>query len=98
MAYTIILTKDTVSKHKNGIYTISIKAVVNDGVDDVMDIIISGKYNSNAPDLAATMSELQKQFMSYWDKYVAENNVHNSAVLDATVITLQSQAQTYINQ
>lgn len=98
MAYTIVLTKDAVIKRANGIYLINLNAVVSDGAEIVMDIDISGKYNSNAPDLEATKAEIQKQFKVHWDKYIAENGVHDSTALDNAITALQVQAQIYVNQ
>lgn len=95
--YTVTMTKNGVAKNNNGIYTISVRCTINDGVSDVFDEVVTAKYNPNATNLddmkAGMLAALQKR----WDKYVAEKAVFDAALFDSAVTDMQTIATSYVN-
>jgi len=98
MAYTATITKGAVSKTEGGLYNISIDMVVNDGENDVFERSFSTKYNPNAPNMNALKAELQGKIVADWDKFIAEAGIKDAAAFDSLISSLQTQANTYINQ
>ena len=98
MAYTVTMTKDSVSQHHNGIFTIHVRCVINDGTSDVFDEVVRARYNPASPDLAAMKASMLADLQKRWDKYIAEKGVFDAAAFDAAVADMQTTATTYVNQ
>lgn len=98
MAYTATITKESVSRINANVYRISIKMVVNDGVEDVFEASASAKYNSNSPDLNAIKAALLADVRGKWDKFADEQGIYKAAAFDTMMSEIQSTANTYINQ
>jgi hypothetical protein len=96
MAFTATITKSSVTR-SGSLYNVSLKVVINDGAEDVLDFNISARYNSSAPDMSSLMATLQDQIKDRWDEYASNKVVFDATVLTTGVATLQSQANTYIN-
>lgn len=97
MAYTAVVTKESVSKLNDSIYQVTIKLVVNDGTSDVFSESVSEQYNNNAPDLSGIKSRLLEQLQVKWDKYKAEHVIYIATAFDAMVSEIQTTANAYIN-
>lgn len=97
MAYTAVVTKESVSKLNDNIYQCSIKLVVNDGTKDVFTETVSEQYNVNAPDLSGIKNRLLAQLQVKWDKYADEHGIYTASAFDAMVSEIQATANTYIN-
>lgn len=98
MAYTAVVTKQSISKISETIYQCSIRVVVNEGQDDVWQTDISEQYNTNAGDLADVKNRLLNELRKQWDEYVAENNIFYAAAFDLMVGEIQTAANNYINK
>lgn len=98
MAYTAVVTKQSVSKAGATLYQVSVKLVVNDGVDDVFEATASTRYNPNAPDMAAIKTALQADLKDKWDKWADEQGIYNATAFDTLVGEIQTATTTYINQ
>ena len=97
MAYTATVTKQSVTKDQNNIYTVSIKVTVMNGTTLVFERTASAKYNPNAPDLTALQASLTSQLQKEWDKFVSEQGVFNAAAFDTIVTNIQTAANAYVN-
>ena len=97
MAYTVVMTKDSVSQVNDVIYSISIRTVVNDGVSDVFDQTFSVQFNTNSADMEQMKDEYLDKVKDAWDKFAAEQGIYTAPAFDAAVTSMQSQAQTYVN-
>ena len=95
MAYTATVTKQAVS-FSEGIYTITVLCVVNDGTQDVWESTASGKYNPNSADLDAPKNEILRTLQQAWAKWKAEQDMFNSPGLDAEVATIQNTVNAYL--
>lgn len=98
MAYTAVITKQSVRKISVTTYEASIQMVVNDGQSDVFTETASAKYNSNAPDMSAIKSALQSELIEKWDKWQAEQNVFEAAAFNTMIGQIQTAANNYVNQ
>ena len=97
MAYTVTMTKQSVSIAANGIYMISMGMVVNDGVSDVFETTLSEKYNVNAGNLDDFKTAIQNELKKRWDKWAAEQAVLSAAALDTVLGQVQAAATAYVN-
>lgn len=98
MAYTAVLTKESVTQQSNGIYHVSIRAVVNDGSTDVFDRVFSTKHSPERSDLSEAKADLQQQFVEAWNEYVDNEQLRTSTALDTALSELQTAANNYVNQ
>ena len=96
MAYTTIFTKESVRLINKDNYTLSIKVVVNDGVDDIVEKVVSVRYNTgwNVSDVKA---KFVTKFKLFWDNYIDENNIYESVAFDTLTADIKSLFDTYIN-
>ena len=98
MPYTVVMTKDSVSKNTTtGIYTINVRCVINDGTADVFNEVVSAKYNPKAPNLSAMKTAILAALQRRWDKQTDEKVVFDSAAFDAAVADMQTTATAYVN-
>jgi len=97
MAYTVLMTKKSVVQQGN-LYNITVNCIVNNGEIDVFDIDISQQYNTNAANLDTLIDAILDELKAKWDKYIDEKTILDSAAMDTALSTMQSQAQTYVNQ
>ena len=95
MSYTATLTKASVTKQGN-LYRASIRVVINNGVDDVLDFEIAEKYNPNAPNMDAVKTGLQNQIKEKWDSYIDNKNIFDATAFTTLVSSLQTQTNSYI--
>ncbi len=97
MAYTAVVTKDSVTQVNDTIYNVTIRMVVNDGAEDVFDKTASAQYNSNSADLAGVKDRLIEQLQEQWDKYADEYGIYVAAAFDTMISQIQTAANTYVN-
>ena len=97
MAYTAVVTKESVSRVSSVVYQVTIKLTVNDGILDVFESSVSEQYNSNSADLEGIKDRLIAQLQERWDKYAAEQGVYVAAAFDTMVGEIQTAANTYVN-
>lgn len=97
MAYTVVVTKKSVTKTGN-FYNITLHVVVNDGVEDVLTNDLSAKYNPNAGSFDNAVDEIKQRFIAEWDAYTENKAIFDSGTLNTTVGNLQTQANAYVNQ
>lgn len=98
MAYTATVTKQSVSKVNDHIFSVSIHVVVNDGVSDVFEVDISEQYNNNEPDLEEIKARMIAELRDKWDKWAAEHQIFSAAAFDTIIGQIQTAANAYINQ
>lgn len=98
MAYTAVVTKESVSKISDKIYQCSIKVVVNDGASDVFEATASEQYNTNSTNLTDVKNRLIAKIKEQWDKYADEHDIFSAAAFDTMVGEIQTAANVYINQ
>jgi len=96
MAYTAILTKQSVTLH-DGIYTITIHCDVKQDGETVWEGTGSGRYNPATPNLNGPKASILAELGAKWDKWKSEQGVFGSAILDTEVAALQTTINTYIN-
>ena len=97
MAYTVTITKESVSKLSNTLLVLSISMAVSDEVGVVYETSMSDVYNSNSGSLEDFKDSIQDQLKSRWDKFKAENNILNSAPLNTAINEIQTAANAYVN-
>ena len=97
MAYTVVMTKESVSQVNDVIYSISIRTVVNDGATDVFDQAFGVQYNTNSPDMEQMKNEYLDKVKDAWDKFAAEQGIFTAPAFDSAIGAMQSQAQVYVN-
>lgn len=97
MAYTAVVTKQSVTQKSDKIYTFSIEMAVNDGATDVFTCRASEQYNKQTPDLEGVKQRLTGQLKEQWDKYAVENNLFTAPAFDLMVGEIETSANTYIN-
>ena len=94
MAYTAVLTREGVSLQGEQ-YSITIRCIVNDGVDDVFDEALTAKYKLG-DDIEGWKRDVLSYFKNLWDTYVAEQTMFDHPLLIAAVADLQDQANAYL--
>jgi len=95
---TATITKQSVTKINEADYTITIHAVFQNDVDEiVIEKDYSERYYSSL-DIDTIQTKLQNQMIIDWDKYVAEQAIFDAAAFNTAVSEIQIAANTYINQ
>jgi len=97
MAYTAVITKESVVKLTKDDFQISIHIEIKDNAEVV---VFEGDYSEryySALNVDTVKTKLQQQIVVDWDKYVAEQNIFNSSVFDTVVSEIETTANSYIN-
>jgi len=98
MAYAVTLTKEKVTKKANGICTIAVKCVVNDGTNDIFTETFNTDYNENVlPNLDGLKADAFNKFKEKWNTYLFEQGVFNSENLDSAITDMQTMVTDYVN-
>ena len=97
MAYTVTMTKGSVNKVGNVVYSITVNCVVNDGVADVFEEAITEKYNTNTTSLDNFKAVILGELQDRWDKYIAEKGVKDAQAFDDAISDMETQATNYVN-
>ena len=98
MAYTVTLSKVSVTQVASVIYDATIRCRINDGVSDVVDTQVTVRHNTNSATLNSFMDLLRAELVKVWDKFRTEQNLLHAAALNTALGTVQAQANTYVNQ
>lgn len=98
MAYTAVVTKQSVSQLTEDDFQATIHAVITDnGTSEVvLEKDYSERYYSETP-ISDVKTKLQSQLVADWDKLVAEKDIFDKAAFDTMVSEIQTAANTYIN-
>ena len=98
MAYTAVITKQSVSKASGSDdFIVTIHVVIDDGVDTVLEKGYSQVYNSNT-DVADIKDKLQAELVSDWNIFLSEKAIYDAAQFTTLVDQIQTATNTYINQ
>jgi len=97
MANTVVVTKKSVTR-TGSFFMITLRVVVNDGAEDVLDMNLSAKYNPASGSYDNAIDEIKNEFKKRWAEYLNNKAIFDSAVLDSTISDLQTQANLFVNQ
>lgn len=97
MAYTVEISKESVTKLNQDDYQITIHCVVKDGsANVVLERDYSERYHS-VMSISSVKAKLQAQMQTDWDKFVAEQQIFNHSQFDNVLAELQSAVNSYLN-
>jgi len=96
MPYTATITKQSVTKQKDG-FIINISVVVNDGANDIFEQSFKKRHYTGDP-LSEIEAVFQEKIKNAWDKYISEQTIFENASFDSLCSDLDSSLTTYINQ
>lgn len=94
MPYTAVLTREDVTVQGDQ-YIITIRCVINDGVDDVFDHSLAAKYKTG-DDIEGWKRDILHYFRQYWDAYVDAKAMFEHPALLTAVAELQTAANDYL--
>ena len=97
MAYTAIVTKESVIKLTEDDYQVNIHIEIK---DDSEVVVFEGDYSEryySALDVDTVKAKLQQQIVVDWDKYIAEQDIFNRQAFDTVVSEIETAANNYIN-
>ena len=98
MAYTAVVTKQSVSKASgSNDFIVTIHVVIDDGVDTVLEKDYSQTYNSNT-DVADIKNKFQDDLVVDWGVFLSEKVIYDAAQFTTLVDQIQTATNTYINQ
>ena len=98
MAYTVAINKESVSKVRELVYALSMRVVINDGTNDLLDKTYSIQHNTNQIDMEVLKKELLAAVKADWDKYNAEVSLKNKDAFDVAISDIQQDIEGYINK
>ncbi len=96
MAYTATITKQSITKVKDG-FMVSINVVVNDGVEDVFTQTVSKRHVTGDP-INEIKAILQNKIKVEWDKYIGEKTIYDHAGYATLCSDLTTSLNAYTNQ
>jgi len=97
MAYTAVVTKQSVSKASGSDdFIVTIHVVIDDGVDTALEKDYSQVYNSNT-DVADIKDKLQAELVADWNRFLSEKAIYGAAQFTTLVGEIQTAANVYIN-
>jgi hypothetical protein len=97
MAYTAVVTKQSVAKSNNHIYNITIEMIVSDEVEEVFRSSASIRYDDRSPNVGGLEDGLIAQLKEDWDEYAEEHGIFTATALDTVVGSIQTKTNLYIN-
>ena len=98
MAYVSIVTKQSVTKQKNGEYRISIYVVITDDSDS--SIVLEKDYSmrySLAWSIGDIKTKFQKLIQADWDNLIDQQAIFDAVAFDTMVGEIKTSIDTYTN-
>ena len=95
MAYTATITRESVEA-QGGLFDISVRMVVSDGVNDVFDEVITVKYKEGDP-IDEAESDIMFKLKKLWDEYIDAKQMFDAPAFVNVVSGIQDAANIYIN-
>jgi len=96
MAYVVTITKETVSQLEDGEFSVSVKVVVTEDAETVLDKVYSKRYNTSVT-IDEVETVLVNKIKNDWDEYLAEKGLYDNANFTTLVSNLETMADTYMN-
>ena len=97
MAYTAVVTKQSVSKASGSDdFIVTIHVVIDDGADVVLEKDYSQVYNSNT-NVADIKDKLQDDLVADWEVFLSEKVIYDAAQFTTLVNQINTAANAYIN-
>jgi len=96
MAYTVTVSKDSVTMIGVDEFTVSVKLLIVDGAATITDKVYSKRYKSG-DSLAAVKAVLLKQMQDDWTKLQNETAILNSAAFTTACSEMQTTINSYVN-
>ena len=97
MAYTVTVTRHSVSQISKKVFSVSIAVSVKEGEAEVFGQIVSTEFNTNEPDLDRIKASLMTNLKERWDKYAAENSIFLNPAFESLATDIKNSATAYVN-
>jgi len=97
MAYTAVVSKESVTNVGEKLFRIDIKLVVLDGATTIFEATANAIFNSVTMNINDVKNTLLTDLAKSWDTWESEKLIYNSSSLDNMISSIETSATEYIN-